>query len=80
MDILVQTSRLVCRFTEADAEELLRQDLKRFEDAVSALTSSLTQHEFDAIVSFAFNVGASALEHSTFARRMNRGDNTKLVL
>ena len=58
------------------AEELLRQDLKRFEDAVERIiTVWLTQQEYDAIISFAFNVGAGALEHSTFARRMNRGDN-----
>jgi len=62
--------------TEEYAEELLRGDLKRFEDAVKQIIKvQLTQHEFDAIVSFAFNVGASALEHSTFARRMNAGDN-----
>ena len=64
------------QITEEYAEELLRQDLKRFEDAVERIiTVWLTQHEYDAIVSFAFNVGAGALEHSTFARRVNRGDN-----
>ena len=62
--------------TEEYAEELLRKDLKRFEDAVeNTIKVWLTQHEYDAIVSFAFNVGAGALEHSTFARRINRGDN-----
>ena len=62
--------------TEEYAEELLRQDLKRFEQAVERIIKVwLTQNEYDAIVSFAFNVGAGALEHSTFARRMNRGDN-----
>ena len=62
--------------TEEYAEELLRKDLKRFEDAVERIIKVwLTQPEYDAIVSFTFNVGAGALEHSTFARRMNRGDN-----
>ena len=64
------------QITEEYAEELLRLDLKRFEDAVERIIKVwLTQHEYDAIVSFAFNVGAGALEHSTFARRMNGGDN-----
>ena len=64
------------QISEAYAEELLRKDLKRFEDAVeNSIKVWLTQHEYDAIVSFAFNVGANALEHSTFTRRMNRGDN-----
>ena len=63
------------QITEAYAEELLRKDLKRFEDAVCRIIEAqLNQFEFDAIVSFTFNVGASALEHSTFARRINRGD------
>ena len=62
------------QITEAEAERLLKEDLKRFEDAVKMLIRvSLTQHEFDATVSFAFNVGAGALEHSTFRRRMNEG-------
>ena len=64
------------QITEAYAEELLRQDLKRFEDAVERIIKVwLSQQEYDAIVSFCYNVGASALEHSTFARRINRGDN-----
>ena len=64
------------QITEEYAEELLRKDLKRFEDATNRIINvSLRQQEFDAIVSFTFNVGAGALEHSTFARRMNRGDN-----
>ena len=63
------------QITEQYAEELLRKDLKRFEDAVERIIKvCLTQQEYDAIVSFAFNVGAGALEHSTFARRMNGGD------
>ena len=65
--------------TQAEAERLLRGDLNRFEDAVKkTIKVALTQKEFDAIVSFAFNVGAGALEHSTFARRMNAGDSKPL--
>ena len=65
--------------TQAEAERLLRGDLNRFEDAVNRIIKvQLTQHEFDAIVSFAFNVGAGALEHSTFARRMNAGESKPL--
>ena len=61
--------------TEPQAEELLRKDLQRFEAAVTRLINrELTQHEFDAIVSFAFNVGTGALETSTFRKRMNRGE------
>lgn len=67
------------QITEAEAERILKQDLHRFENSVSSLISvSLTQHEFDAIVSFAFNVGAGALQSSTFCRRMNAGDSKPL--
>ena len=62
--------------TEAEAERLLKEDLKRFEDAVVRLINrDLTQHEFDACVSFSFNVGTGALQDSTFRKRMNRGEN-----
>jgi len=62
--------------TEDEAELILKEDLKRFEQSVTQLiTVSLRQHEFDAIVSFAFNVGSGALKESTFRRRINAGEN-----
>ena len=65
--------------TKNDAEELLRKDLMWFEEqVVKIILPVLTQHEFDAIVSFAFNVGSSALENSTFTRRINNGENKAL--
>jgi lysozyme len=61
--------------TEHDAEELLRKDLMWFEQEVCRLINGpLTQNEFDAIVSFTFNVGSGALSDSTFRRRMNTGE------
>ena len=45
--------------TKEQAENYLTQDLKRFENAVNRLVKvSLTQNQFDALVSFAFNLGA----------------------
>ena len=62
--------------TEAEAEEFLRKDLKRFEQSVTRLiTVQLTQQGFDATVSFVYNIGAGALEQSTFRRRINAGEN-----
>ena len=62
--------------TKSDAEELLRKDLMWFEEqVVKIILPVLTQNEFDAIVSFTFNVGSSALENSTFTRRINNGEN-----
>ena len=63
------------RITEAEADALLRQDLRFAEDAVTRLVSvPLNSNEFDALVSFVFNVGAEAFRGSTPRRRLNRGD------
>ena len=61
--------------TQAEADRLLAGDLDRFEKAVVDLIDvSLTQNEFDATVSFAFNCGAGALADSTFRKRINAGE------
>jgi len=58
-----------------EAESLLVQDLHRFERAVrEVVTVPLTQNQFDALVSFTFNVGAGALSSSTLLRLLNAGD------
>lgn len=45
-------------WNESHAESVLKSDLARFETLVSnALTTSITQGQFDALVSFCFNVG-----------------------
>ena len=57
------------------AEALLVEDLHYFEHEVRKLINvSLKQQEFDAIVSFTYNVGAGNLSSSTFRRRMNNGE------
>lgn len=63
------------QITEQQAEDLLREDLRHFEEAVERLVLvHLEQHEFDALVSFAFNVGEGALAKSTLLRKLNAGD------
>lgn len=62
------------RTSESGAEDLLRGDLRRFEAAVGeAVQVPINQHQFDALVSFAFNVGADALRRSTLLRLLNEG-------
>ncbi len=61
--------------TAAEADTILGRDLARFEAAVARLvTVALSQGEFDALVSFAFNVGEGALARSTLLKRLNAGD------
>ena len=58
-----------------DAEELLREDVGWFEQAVLRLLPiELTQGEFDALVSFTYNLGAGALEESTLRKRLLAGE------
>jgi len=61
--------------TPAQAEALLREDLERFEDAVSNMVKvPLTDNQFAALVSFAFNIGVHAFARSTLLNRLNAGD------
>lgn len=62
---------------EAQATELLKAVVKRFESAVSAAVRvPLSQGQFDALVSFAYNVGVGNLQKSTLLRLLNSGDYT----
>ncbi len=56
-------------------DQLLAQDLVRFERAVTDLVVvDLSQHQYDALVSFAFNLGTTTLRNSTLLRLLNGGD------
>lgn len=62
-------------FTQEEVNDLLRNDLRRFERGVERLCGrSTTQCQFDALVSFAFNLGLGALQRSTLRKKLTRGD------
>src|SRR3990167_7938116 len=69
--------------TQHQADILFEQDLEWFERGVDRLVRvPLTQGQFDALVSFAYNVGldedtdtkAEGLGDSTLLRKLNAGD------
>lgn len=69
------TARPGMRISRSEGERLLRQDLVRFEKGVrDRVHVPLTQNQFDALVSFAFNVGVGAFSKSTLLRLLNQGD------
>jgi len=59
--------------TEKQAEELLRRDLIDAEATVRDLVRApLAQHQFDALVSFVYNVGRGNFKKSTLLRLLNQ--------
>ena len=60
--------------SELQAEKLLQKDLERFERAVNELVKvNLNQNQFDALVSFVYNVGITAFKESTLLKVLNQG-------
>ena len=64
--------------TEAQAEEYLKADLIAFERYLNGLGLALNQNQFDALVSFIYNVGTGNFSSSTLLRkvRANPQDNS----
>lgn len=63
------------KLTVSDIENLLRNDLKRFENTVNKYVDiEISQNEFNALTSFAFNVGSYAFRKSTLLKRLNEGN------
>lgn len=61
--------------TKEEAELFLIDDLVAYERAVKTLLPvEMTQDEFDALVSFVYNVGPAALEESTLRKRLLDGE------
>jgi lysozyme len=66
-------SRSRPRMTDEKVDRILARDLQVFTDGVRALVRRDTkQHEFDAMVSLAYNIGLGAFKSSTVLRMHNR--------
>lgn len=62
------------KITKEEADVLFLRDLKMFENSVNNLVEvEINQHQFDALVSFVYNVGTSKFASSTLLKLLNQG-------
>ena len=63
-------------FSQEEIDGILKSDLRRFELGVHKMLPNvpLRQHEFDAIISFCFNLGLGCFQRSTLRQALLRGD------
>ena len=63
------------QWTQKECDDTLKGNVEGFGAKVSALVKvPLKQHQFDALVSFAYNVGVGNFRTSTLLRKLNAGD------
>jgi GH24 family phage-related lysozyme (muramidase) len=58
--------------TKKQAERMLRKDLKAYTTSLSSIP--LSQNEYDAYASLAYNIGKGAFERSTLLKLLRRGE------
>jgi lysozyme len=59
--------------THEQTEALLKQDLQPTEAVLRPFEDDLCQAQYDALISFIFNIGASAFRKSTVYKRLTAG-------
>lgn len=63
------------QITQQEAEDLLNADLDKFVKGVEKLvTRTLTDNQFSALVSLAYNIGLGNLKKSTLLKNLNAGN------
>jgi lysozyme len=70
------------KITKEQAEQYLKQDITTFENAVRNTLKgvSLTQSQFDALVSFSFNIGTTKFKNSTLVSKVKANpDDTSIA-
>ena len=67
------------KITRQRAEELLNWEVQRKAAAVARMVSNVNQNQFDALVSFAYNVGTGALQRSTLLKKVKANPNDPTI-
>ena len=68
------------KITKQEAEILFASDLMQFESGVrDFLKVTVNQNQFDALVSFAYNIGLSAFRNSTLLKLLNDKADTTII-
>ena len=69
------------RITENQAEELLKKDLETFEEEIEHLVEvPLSQCQFDSLVAWTYNLGATNLKNSTLLKVLNRAEHDEVPI
>ncbi len=62
-------------WTDEQVRDAFARDIQRFEDAINeAVTVELEQNQFDALVSWLYNVGTGWARRAILIRKLNAGD------
>lgn len=72
IDTAEEKHLLTATITKEQAEELLRKELVMIENKLKIMvTSTINQNQYDALVSFAYNLGINNLKASTLLKKVN---------
>ena len=60
--------------TQEEADQLLREDVSKFERGVESKIETATENQFSAMVSLSYNIGLGGFGRSTVLRKHNEED------
>lgn len=66
---------LTATLTDQEITDILRKDIAIAENAINKENLNLNQNQFDALVSFVFNIGIGAWKKSTMLKLLKKGEN-----